>query len=472
MKIRKIKWRVAGLLLLLLGMAFAFGGCKKAEDEVLTLRIANCEEYIDEGDWDEEETIELSDGSKILGENSMVDDFEDWYKETYGKEIRVEYSTYGTNEDLYNQLTLGSRFDLVCPSEYMILKLMGEEKLVPFSKEFSDANIPENFYARGVSDYIRNVFAGLTQNGEPIGRYAAGYMWGTMGIVYNPEAVAKEDLKHWNVLLNPTYKKQITMKDSVRDSYFVSLCILNEDVMTSPDFLEDPAYEKNLSALLNATDQKTVDQAERVLSDMRQNAYSMETDSGKADMVSGKVLCNMQWSGDAVYTMDQAEEDEVELCFFVPEEGSNLWFDGWVMLKDGIGGDPERQQAAEAFVNFISAPENVVRNMYYIGYTSCISGGDDGMVFDYLRYNYEVEDPAEEEAVDYPLDYFFGTKDTPEGSFVLHVDPSLLNRQLSAQYPTQETIRRCAVMACYDQEANARIMRMWTNIRCFEFPWS
>ena len=80
---------------------------KKATNEkTVTLRISNWEEYLDEGDWDEEDTIDLESGD-IIGENSMVEDFEDWYYETYGIHVKVEYSTYGTNEDLYNMLTLG-----------------------------------------------------------------------------------------------------------------------------------------------------------------------------------------------------------------------------------------------------------------------------------------------------------------------------------------------------------------------------
>ena len=106
----------------------------------VTLRIANWEEYIDEGGWDEEEAIDLDDreSTVILGENSMIEDFEEWYLDTYGVEVEVEYSTFGTNEDLYNQLTLGNDFDLVCPSEYMFMKLIAEDRLQPLSDCFFD----------------------------------------------------------------------------------------------------------------------------------------------------------------------------------------------------------------------------------------------------------------------------------------------------------------------------------------------
>ena len=116
-----------------------FSACenKENQNEEIVLRIANWEEYLDEGGWDEDETIDLDEKTKILGRENMVDDFESWYEKTYGEKVRVEYSTFGTNEDLYNQMTLGDTFDLVCPSEYMIMKLMKEKNWSRFRKIFS-----------------------------------------------------------------------------------------------------------------------------------------------------------------------------------------------------------------------------------------------------------------------------------------------------------------------------------------------
>ena len=86
------------------GPALGVRAASHPEADVV-LRVCNWEEYIDLGDWDEEETIDLESGD-IIGENSMVEDFEEWYFDTYGKKVAVEYSTFGTNEDLYNMLTL------------------------------------------------------------------------------------------------------------------------------------------------------------------------------------------------------------------------------------------------------------------------------------------------------------------------------------------------------------------------------
>jgi spermidine/putrescine transport system substrate-binding protein len=467
--------------LLLLGLALgAFAGCrgtfsasqkaKTSDDPSVVLRIANCEEYIDLGDWGADETIELDDGTKIRGVDSMVKDYEKWYQETYGQKVRVEYSTYGTNEDLYNQMTLGNTFDLVCPSEYMIMKLMSEKRLVPLSKDFYEET-KYHYYTKGVSPYIRDRLNDLRMGDERVGRYAAGYMWGTLGVVYNPEVVKDEDANHWNMFTNKAYRKRITIKDSIRDSFFGALGILNEkELKELEDKKQDPKeYEKRLDDMMNATDAKTVDQVESILTDMRENAYAMETDAGKQDLVTGKTGACLQWSGDAVFSMDQADEDGVALSYAVPEGASNLWFDGWVMMKDGIRQDKKKQQAAEAFIDFISRPDNVIRNMYYIGYTSCISGGDDPLIYDYLMYNYAAEED-EKDTVDYDVSYFF--RDTEgKGNYTFAVPKEQEKRQLFAQYPPEDVLERCVVMKCFDQEANQRISQMWTNIRCYRFPW-
>ncbi len=439
----------------------------EAKEETVTLRVCNWEEYIDLGDWDEDETIELESGN-IIGENAMVEDFEDWYYETYGVRCKVEYSTFGTNEDLYNMLTLGDVYDLVCPSEYMIMKLMAENQLVPLSEEFFDNKEENNYYVKNVSSYIQNIFDTKEINGEAWGKYMAGYMWGVTGIVYNPEVVSEEDASTWNILNNPAYNRQVTLKDNVRDSYFAAVGALKSDLLTSEEFLNNPDYSQKLEDEMNDTTPETIQAVQDYLQDVKGNAYSFETDAGKADMITGKVVANYQWSGDAVYTLDQAEEDGVSLNFSVPKESTNIYFDGWVMLKNGIEGNSAKQHAAEAFINFLSRPDNVVRNMYYIGYTSCISGSeDDQRVFEYADYNYSAEED-EEETVEYDLSYFFAKDtDSSDADYVLTVPEEQLHRQLFGQYPSEETIGHSSIMIYFNEDQTEKINQMWINIRCY-----
>ena len=433
-------------------------------EETVVLRICNWEEYIDLGDWDEEETIDLESGD-IFGENSMIEDYEEWYYDTFGVRVKVEYSTFGTNEDLYNMLTIGDVYDLVCPSEYMIMKLMAEDRVLPLSDAFFDESVETNYYIRGVSPYIRNIFETHEINGVTWDKCAAGYMWGITGFVYNPDEVTEEEASTWRLMENSDFNRQITMKDNVRDSYFAAVGALKSDLLTSEEFRSREDYAEALQDEMNDVSQETVDKAQDYLQDVKDNLYSFETDSGKADMITGKVVANYQWSGDAVYTMDQAEEDDYFLNFAIPKECTNIYFDGWIMLKNGIGEDSAKQQAAEAFINFISRPDNVVRNMYYIGYTSAISGGDDGRVYEYLEWTYGAEDD-DETAVDYPVGYFF-SGDAEDEDYVLTVPEEQLHRQLSAQYPSGEVIQRASIMVYFNAEQSEIINRMWIRVRCF-----
>ena len=443
---KKILSLLSAAVLLLLIIPFA--GCSGG-DETVTLRVSNWEEYIDLGGWSEDEVIDLESGD-IFGENPMIDDFTERFNATHDYNVKVEYSTFGTNEDLYNRLSLGDTYDLVCPSDYMIMKLLAENKIEKYSEEFLNG---EGGYAENVSPYIAGVFEdyGWTE-------YAACYMWGTSGFVYDPENLKDEsDVSSCKILINPDYKRAVTIKDNVRDAYFAALSIIKEESLLSGGLTDG-----KLSEYLNDTNSETIAKAEDVLKQIKENVYSFETDSGKSDMVTGKVAANYQWSGDAVYIMDEADAEDSELWYSVPNECSNLWFDGWVMLKDGIDGSQKKKEAAEAFVDFLSESENAIRNMYYIGYTSSIATDT---VFEYMEWNYGAEG---EDTLDYDLSYFFGEDcavTADKENFVLNENGINRGRQLFAQYPPSNVIGRSVVMLDFGDKLS-EINQMWINVRC------
>ena len=153
--------------------------------EELVLRVASWEEYIDEGEEDE---------------NSLIEDFEEWYYETTGTKVRVDYITLNDNEQMYAKIDkFGRTYDILCPSEYMFMKLAYEGKLEQFDDDFFDVTNPENHYAINVSPYIKDIFDSHTINGIPWSKYAAGYFWGTTGFMYNPDKIDEEDIKSWNI---------------------------------------------------------------------------------------------------------------------------------------------------------------------------------------------------------------------------------------------------------------------------------
>ena len=210
--------------------------------------------------------------------------------------------------------------------------------------------------------------------------------------------------------------------------------------------LSKEEYSAKLAFYMNDTSEETMGKVKKHLEKMRKNLYGLETDEGKLEVIAGRLDASFQWSGDAVYIIDEAEENDLSLEYSIPEAASNLWFDGWVMMKDA------NEHAATAFVNFLSMPQNVVRNMYYIGYTSCIASEE---VFNYVNESYGDEEGSEM----YDLSYFFG-----EGHSITTTKEQT-RRQLFAQYPTTDIIDRLVVMGYFDAKTNERANRMWNNIK-------
>lgn len=425
--------------------------CSTATNENV-LRVASWDEYIDEGGED----------SYVPDSNPLYVEFEQWYEENYGKKITVEYVTLQDNETMYNKIKMGDSYDLLCPSEYMIMKLAEEGMLQKLPASFFDETNEKNHYVRNVSPYIKDVFDnGKMNDGSKWSEYTAGYMWGSTGFVYNPEKVDEATVKSWTAFTSEDCKRKITAKDNVRDSYFAGLGMYYEtELLALKDRLQTgeitlAEYKRQLSEKMNDTSPETMTKVGKLMEKMRGNLYGLETDEGKLDIITGRFDVSYQWSGDAVYTLDMGEDDEitdtpVELKYCIPESASNLWFDGWVLMKDSKNVD-----VATAFINFLSLPENVVRNMYYIGYTSCIGGEE---VYSYVQETYGA-DEEETDVAEYDLSYFFGEGHT------LTTYADQIQRQLFAQYPDQDTIHRLVVMQYFNKDANTRANRMWNNIK-------
>lgn len=405
------------------------------------LRIASWDEYIDMGG---EDSYYSADSLPIYEE------FEAWYNEQHpNNPITVEYVALQDNETMYNKIKMGDEYDLLCPSEYMAMKLKAEDRLLAFDEEFFNPAVEGNYYAQNVSPYTESIF-----KSQGLHEYIAGYMWGSTGFVYNPEKFgnsveeAREIMSSWTCLTNPACNRRITAKDNVRDSYFMGLGLYYEQELMGLD-PTDTNYSTILSEKMNDVTPETMANVKELLVKARRNLYGLETDEGKTDVAAGRLDASYQWSGDAVYIMDMAEENDLSLEYSIPKSASNLWFDGWVMMKEA------NKEAATAFVNYISRPDNIVRNMYYIGYTSCLAGDE---VYTYIEETYGAEE-GDETAVEYDLSYFFG-----EGK-VLLTPENQKRRQLFAQYPDSDTKNRLVVMKYFDKATNERANRMWNNIK-------
>ncbi len=303
----------------------ALASCKKAD---VTLRVASWAEYIDDGEGDNK---------------SMIENFETWYEEQTGKSIKVEYIELDDNETMYNKITLGETYDLLCPSEYMIMKLQSEDKLEKYPESFFDTSVETNYYAKNVSPFIKSTFEkGKMKDGvSKWSEYAAGYMWGTTGFVVKHDFA--EEAKSWNVVKN--HGKKATAKNNVRDSYFMGLGMYYEN---------NADKTKTLAEMMNDTSVNTMNAVKELLKSVKTGGVRFETDDAKEAVIAGEYDVSYQWSGDAVYIMDEAEENKIYYDYVIPEFSSNMWFDGWVLMKGA------QTDAATMFVNFISTSEHAV----------------------------------------------------------------------------------------------------------------
>ena len=445
---KRITFLVLAVLMLL--SSFSFTGCVKTESESNVLRVCNCEDYIDE---------------------TLLDDF---YKETG---IEVVYSTYGTNENLYNELVINpNSYDLVVPSEYMIEKLAEEGRIQPidFSKiaKIAEDNGNDNDYDNSISPYIKDRLKSLEiKRGDNIGKnlydFMVGYMWGTMGWVYNTEYVTEEEVSSWDgVFYNPNLSKKITIKDSVRDSYIVGLA------MTYKDELKNATTNEQITEILNRTQIENINAVGEKLSSLKPMLYGFEVDSGKNDIILGNIYAYVAWSGDAAYAIDVASgevededgntitEDKIRtLSYSIPEEGSNIWFDGFVMPSGSTN-----QENAYKFLEFISRPENVIRNMDYTGYTSMIATDE---IYEEIVIGWfdESEDLDENEGKTVDLSYLFGGN---AGDYEVVVSEESYGR-LIAQYPEEKIVAKCAIMGNFDGDTLMTINDMWEGVKSEKF---
>ena len=544
---KRISLVLAALLLVL--TLFPLASC--GSDDVIELNIYNWEEYISEEDEE-------------WGTFDIIGEFENYASEALGKTVKVNYSTFGTNENMYNELQLTKRtvggeyrynYDLVCPSDYMIQRMIREGMV-----EKLDLSLIPN-YTDNVSGFIWDLFE---ENGWT--EYATCYMWGTMGFIYNKDRMMEEklaktgeewsddDAHSWEFPWKEYAQYLGTIKDSIRDTYALAVgYVYREELLTIAEMFENELFDEDeyrnilvkifnnidkpiaeelkeldlsdevynsVAALFEPFGEATVDMAGKALKELKRNVYGFEVDSGKKDMASGKIAINFAWSGDAALVLDEVDElneelpeDEQTILYYaVPYEGSNIWFDGWVMPK---GRDEEHRKLAHMFLDFIADPESAISNMDYIGYVSSIAGDD---VFARLVETYDLTPFDESEQDDgyhtYEIDYgyYFTDLDEENEDYVfylgedgevcvwdgeedlegvdntwtiakyvsydedgtrhvyVYMDEEQVDRQLTTQYPEPSTVARCAIMTDFNKHDLERINAMWSDVKVGEVP--
>lgn len=300
--------RTLMLLLAILLAAATMTGCGQESNDEVTINVYNWGDYI------AEDTI-----AKFTEETG----------------IKVNYDVFDSNEAMYTKLKSGAlSYDVIVPSDYMIEKLIEEEMLVPLNYD----NIPN---MKHVDAEFRN------KAYDPGDTYSVPYMWGTLGIVYNTEMV-DEEIDSWSALFDPKYANQIVMKESVRDSFVPALKLLGYSI--------------------NSTNPEEWERALAMLKDQKEIVQAYAADEVRDKLIGEESAMAIMYSGEAILTMEENEN----LAYVVPKEGSNIWFDAMC-----IPTTTKNQEAAEAFINFMCDPTIAYENADYIGYSTPISAAKD-----------------------------------------------------------------------------------------------
>lgn len=371
--------KIFSLLLAILMLAASlalFAACGDSYDEEIT--VYNWEDY-------------------IYSKTELQNDFNEYYKVKTGKTVKVNYSTFDTNETMLTNIINGAVVDVIAPSEYAIEKLLQHDLLekIDKTKVSTISNVNSAIY-----EAVREVFGTFTTDGGEtvdITDYFVPYMWGTLGILYNADVVTEADLaKGWGLLWNENGNEalngKIFMKDSIRDSYCAAVMYLKEY-----NLLPDAHKNKSVQELINTNDDTMLAAVEELLVRQKDVLKGYEVDFGKQEMISEKGLVDLAWSGDALYAIEEAEASSSApaLDYFVPEVGGNVWFDGWVIPKNA-----KNKEAANYFIAFLNEPEIAMSNMLEIGYTSAV----DKSVFESSEAALALLEEAEYDAAEFFAD--------------------------------------------------------------------
>lgn len=242
--------------------------------------------------------------------------------------IKVNYTTYGSNEELYARLKGGGvRYDVIIPSDYMISRLKGEGMLQKINMD----NVPNAKYIN--KDFLNPTY---DKNNE----YSVPYTWGTVGLLYNKKYV-KKPVDSWDVLWDEDYKGKILMFDNSRDAFAIAL--------------------QKLQFSINTTDVTQYDDAKKQLIKQKSVIQSYVMDQIFNKLISEEAWIAPYYAGDYI----RIKEGNENIEFVIPKEGTNKFVDALCIPKNS-----ENKELSEMYINFLNEPEIAKANIEYIGYST------------------------------------------------------------------------------------------------------
>ena len=372
---------------------------------------------------DREHTLKVYNWSDYL-DVAVIEEFEQWYEEQTGEPVKVILQTFDVNETMLSKIEKGQEdFDVVCPSDYIIERMLQKDLLLPIDRNFGST---PDYISQYLSPFIRDCFDKFDGAGKNANDYAVGYMWGTVGIIYNPKYVTAEEASTWDIFRNPKFAGKLFMKEDARDVFSQIAIFLHHD--------ELERGEVTLDEVLRDSSDEAIAEVEAYLKEVKPLVAGWEADFGKDQMVLERGWVSLNWSGDGVWTREQAKPLGVPIEFSFPKEGFTLFFDGWVIPKYA-----KNPKAASYWINFMNRPDVVIRNVIETGYVSCNAAPE--VLEAFVDDSYEPID----------LSYFFGPDYT-----AVRTDPVL--------YPDRSDIERAGLQHDWGDRSQA-LIAMWSRVK-------
>ena len=347
---KTLKTIVLSLLLIFISASVCSCTSGETEDkkyETVTLNVYNWGEYISDEDDEEYGLIDVN--------SAFEEYFNEFLADKYQCYIKVNYSTYATNEDMYAKITNSAvAYDVIIPSDYMIEKLISEDLLYEIDKSLltNYSNVNEDFL-------------GLPH--DPDDKYSVPYTYGMLGIIYNTEFVAEQDVasESWGLLWNESYKGKILQFNNPRDAFGTAMYYTGLDI--------------------NSSDPEVWNQALELLKKQKPLLQGYVNDEIFNKMKGASAYIAPYFAGDFL-TMAAANED---LCFYYPTEGTNYFVDAMCIPKTAKQGKIE---LAHEYINYMISEEAATANALYIGYASPNKKVTESQYYkDMLALNYDTD---------------------------------------------------------------------------------
>ena len=296
--------------------------------------------------------------------------------------IEVVYDEFETPEIMYAKMVQNDgAYDVICPSDYMIEKMLDAGML----QELDPDAIPNR-------KYIGEQYLKAAESFDPGNRYSVPYCWGTVGILYNTNMV-DDPVTSWDILWDEKYSGQILMQDSIRDAFTVAL--------------------KRNGYSLNSTDPAELEKAAEDMIAQRPLVQAYVVDQARDKMIGGEAALAVIYSGEVLYT--QRENPDLE--YSVPDEGTNVWIDAWVVTKKA-----RNPEAAMKWIDFLCRPEIALMNFDFITYSTPNEAA---------REMIEDEDIRNSEAI----------------------------------FPDESILKKCETMSYLGEEGDALYNEMWKKVK-------